>query len=147
MSQENSPNALNASTWAWAKALGIDDRSLAKKLAKTGLDVHTRKEFTASEVFGALIGELERAKIAEKLENVKLKKSKNLERKSALVKMADAQKLFTETLVIPVRQLLTSAPTTLDARVNPGDPAFARAALNAWVDESLKILTDNTPKK
>ncbi|MBL9174719.1 MAG: hypothetical protein JNL10_14370 [Verrucomicrobiales bacterium] len=63
------------------------------------------------------------------------------ERTEALVPMATARKVLADVLG-PLKSELLSAPATLAARCNPGDPLLARGVLEPWARGILTSAAD-----
>ncbi len=69
---------------------------------------------------------------------------KELERKQLegdLVTMEEARGVIRQFLG-PMRDILTTAPMALAARVNPADPELARMQLEQWSEDNLKRLRE-----
>lgn len=58
-----------------------------------------------------------------------------------LVTMDEAKSVIRQYLG-PMRDILTTAPMALAARVNPADPELARMQLETWSEDNLKRLHD-----
>lgn len=63
-----------------------------------------------------------------------------------VIRREDVQAYIIATFA-PVRERLVSAPGALCARVNPENPAHARAILVEWSDETLRHCREHTPEK
>lgn len=70
-----------------------------------------------------------------------LKELERREREKELVTMDEAKDVIRQYLG-PMREILTTAPMALAARVNPADPELARMQLETWSEDNLKRLHD-----
>ena len=131
---------IRATLSAWATSLAKEPRTLLRILHKAGFKTSPRQKITAADIFTALTqGELElkRRLLAAQAQE---KERENAEAERQLVRIRDVEKIITEKIIIPLRQLLISAPTTLDILTNPDHPDIARTALNQWRDQTLSQL-------
>lgn len=141
---------ITATIHAWANALGKDDVTITRALAKSGSPVTQKREsvsFARVRAAGMLddIGgqngadaALERLRTAQAIE----KEQDNRVRDEGLVEMGEVEKLLAENFTLPLRARLLDLPGTLDVRCNQQSPEVAHAALTQWVDETLKLLRD-----
>ena len=70
-----------------------------------------------------------------------LKELERKQREGELVTMEEARSVIRQYLG-PMRDILTTAPMALAARVNPADPELARMQLETWSEDNLKKLHD-----
>lgn len=140
MKRSQKSKAIEGTIGAWALALSVESRTVERRLTRAGNVVKPHAVFSAQQVLQAFMGELDEAKARTEIQRERTMRIKNDAREGQLVDIGEVEKLVSDTVIIPLRQLLLSAATTLDVRVNPADPAFARGKINEWVDESLKTL-------
>lgn len=128
---------------AWATSLGKEPRTLERALAKAGIEKPPpRQAIEARVIFQALASDEKQIKKALLEEDLKERQRENSEAAGELVRMADVEKLLAEKVIVPLRQLLMSAPSQLDTRCNPKNPELARKTIEAWRDDALKQLRD-----
>jgi hypothetical protein len=138
---------IEATLNAWSANLGIDSLTFERRLKKAGVTLPRKGELLSLQSVLPIISSDEQSEkkrlitaqaIAQEREN-KVEDENWFHRE-------DVEKLVTE-LLLPLRQHLISAPTTLDARCNPSEPLLARAAITSWRDEVFKQIQINLPKK
>jgi hypothetical protein len=76
----------------------------------------------------------------------KLDKQKFEERAGILVEYEKAMDILRSALM-PVRQWMLGLPSTLSARCNPSDPEHARQALEAAIEQGMRMLSDGEKAK
>jgi len=74
-------------------------------------------------------------------EEAKLIGLKRRKTEGELVTMQEARSVIRQYLG-PMRDILTTAPMALAARVNPADPELARMQLETWSEDSLRRLRE-----
>ena len=74
-------------------------------------------------------------------EQAKLIQLQRRKTEGELVTMEEARTVIRQYLG-PMRDILTTAPMALAARVNPADPELARMQLETWSEDNLKRLHD-----
>lgn len=110
----------------------MEPRTLERMLRREGIEVTPNRLYSIMEFRTAITGD----KHAAEVENLQLDaKRKAREEKEAigeLVKFEEMLQLFTNHLLIPLRQRLDSAKATNMARPE-------------WVDETIRFLRDSIP--
>jgi hypothetical protein len=129
----------------WAETLGIEPRTLGRRLTRAEIKVEPRQKLTAKQIFTALMGDKEAAQAREANARAEKLERENAEATDSLCKMEDVQKVMRETL-LPVRQRLMALPSEAAHLCNPTDPQFAQQALQGWVDRSLPLIRDGINK-
>lgn len=138
---------ISHSLQAWATALGVERRTLEVRIVKAGFRVPKKTgTLSAARVFHSMLGEadVEKRRLAA-AQATKIERE-NAAAAGELVAMVEVEKLLTELVVLPLRQALLAAPTTLDTLCNPADPEMARRAIQQWVDEVLQHCREQLPK-
>jgi len=126
---------------AWATSLGKEPRTLERLLVRAGLPKpHPRFTVTASAIFAALLGDEMALKRRLTLAQAEAQERENREAEGQLIRLVEVEKILSERVILPLRELLMAAPAALDTRCNPGAPELARLALTAWRDDALKTL-------
>jgi hypothetical protein len=128
---------------AFANELGRSPATVRSGLLRNGVDIkHGGTDgFTLKELIDALYGDETAARIAVDQERAEKLRLANAEARRELVPMGEAEAMIRSTL-LPVRDLLLSAPAVLAARVNPTDPEHARSQIQSWVDNGLKTIRE-----
>jgi hypothetical protein len=141
--------AIQHTMQAWATAMGIERRTLETRLMKSGYTEPLKKgqEIPFGVIYNCIMGD----EIAEKIRGMKLdnnqKEREEAEEIGELVRMDEVDKLISEHVVAPLRPWLISLPTRLDVRCNQEHPEIARTAIQQEVDEGLKLLREQLPRK
>lgn len=125
-----------------AAEFGVARPTLRTALLSTGCE-KLSGQYTTQEIHQALSGsgDKEKAQARESAARAAMLECKLLEKQRALVPMAEAIAVVNAHLR-PVREALLAAPDVLAARCNPGDPVLARAALEEWSLNQLRIAQD-----
>lgn len=87
----------------------------------------------------ALVGDLHAQRIRETRARADLLELERRQTEGELVTMNEARGVIRQYLG-PMRDILTTAPMALAARVNPADPELARMQLEQWSEDNLKKL-------
>ena len=69
----------------------------------------------------------------------------NAKERKQLVPLADIEAILTESF-LPIRQRFLALPSEMCNRCNPTDPQFARAALQEWADEAMRLIRVQLPQ-
>lgn len=89
----------------------------------------------------AMVGDLHAQRIRETRARADLLELERRQTEGELVTMTEASGVIRQYLG-PMRNILTTAPMALAARVNPADPELARMQLETWSEDNLKKLHD-----
>ena len=87
----------------------------------------------------AMVGDLHAQRIRETRARADLLELERRKTEGDLVTMEEARSVIRQYLG-PMRDILTTAPMALAARVNPADPELARMQLEQWSEDNLKKL-------
>ncbi len=87
----------------------------------------------------AMVGDLHAQRIRETRARADLLELERRQTEGELVTMNEARGVIRQYLG-PMRDILTTAPMALAARVNPADPELARMQLEQWSEDNLKKL-------
>jgi len=129
---------LNRAAQVWR----IDRRTLEKRLSAAGF---TGPRYTTQQVVDATYGEAARIAEREAAANATMAELRAKSMAEEFVDFAAVQKIIGE-IFLSYRQRLLSLPSEVCAKANPADPAFANAALQEWVDNSLRMLRGEIAK-
>lgn len=125
---------------SWATAAGMDRRTLETRLIKAGYRTPEKKggKIPFRKILVALVGDKE----AETVRNLKLeadrKEREEAEASGKLFPMGELDEWINNNYVVPMANILSSAPTTLDTRCNPEHPETARKVIEDWVEMAVK---------
>lgn len=89
----------------------------------------------------AMVGDLHAQRIRETRARADLLELERRQTEGELVTMNEARGVIRQYLG-PMRNILTTSPMALAARVNPADPELARMQLEQWSEDNLKKLHD-----
>lgn len=89
----------------------------------------------------AMVGDLHAQRIRETRARADLLELERRQTEGELVTMNEARGVIRQYLG-PMRDILTTAPMALAARVNPADPELARMQLETWSEDNMKRLHD-----
>lgn len=128
-----------------AKALGIDPKTMNKRLRDRGHEIGQNRKYTLAEIVAAYLGDLEAERIRETRANADLKELELRRESGELVSMDEVQSMMNK-VYLPMRQRLNALPSEMAAKTNPTDPEHARAQLNSWVDQALVLIREQLPK-
>jgi hypothetical protein len=142
----NGLNMIEHTLYAWANAGGIEVRTLERQLVKTGYTPKPRQKIPFKVIRAALAGDKAAAEIRLKEAQAADQERKNRIADDELVELKEVEQLLSVLVITPLRQALTSAPTTLDTLCNPTDPTQARDQLQQWVNDTLKMLPEKIGK-
>lgn len=142
-------STLNESTLAGL--VGVSTRAI-RQLGESGVIPHAvRGRYPTTETLRALFkhfrhrrdqrAELVTATVRDRNASAALKELERKAREKELVTMDEAKDVIRQYLG-PMREILTTAPMALAARVNPADPELARMQLETWSEDNLKRLHD-----
>ncbi len=142
-------STLNESTLAGL--VGVSTRAI-RQLGESGVIPHAvRGRYPTTETLRALFkhfrhrrdqrAELVTATVRDRNASAALKELERKQREGELVTMEEARSVIRQYLG-PMRDILTTAPMALAARVNPADPELARMQLETWSEDNLKKLHD-----
>ena len=128
---------------AFAKALGISAATVRSGLRRNDVEIPDRRSavFPLKVLIESIYGDETAVKIRVEQERAEKLRLANAETRRELVPMGEAEGMIRSAL-LPVRDLLLSAPAVLAARVNPTDPEHARAQIQAWVDSGLRSVRE-----
>lgn len=129
---------LSATVDAWAKALGIQNRTLKVRLTKAGIKTPAGAQITAREIFRALTDDagaertaLVKAKrIAQEFENRRMA--------GELVQIEISDKRVWQDILMPLKSELDLIGDKLAGLVNPENPAMAHRVLSEWSEQVLR---------
>ena len=93
----------------------------------------------------ALIGDLAEERIRKTRAEADILELDRSQRQKDLITMAEAEDVV-RSYLLPVRDLILSAPSALSARVNPSDPELARLQLEEWVEDGLRHVRESNSK-
>lgn len=89
----------------------------------------------------AMVGDLHAQRIRETRARADLLELERRKTEGELVTMEEARTVIRQYLG-PMRDILTTAPMALAARVNPADPELARMQLETWSEDNLRKLRE-----
>ena len=89
----------------------------------------------------AMVGDLHAQRIRETRARADLLELERRKTEGELVTMEEARTVIRQYLG-PMRDILTTAPMALAARVNPADPELARMQLETWSEDNMKRLRE-----
>jgi phage terminase Nu1 subunit (DNA packaging protein) len=133
-----------------ASVARLDKRTVQRRLQKSGIKVAAGTRYRLPDVFAALCAtDIDpahpEAMRAEKLRQTRaradLLELRKARETADLVPMCEAEAMVRSTL-LPIREMILSAPVVLAARVNPTDPEHARAQIQSWVDNGLRSVRE-----
>jgi phage terminase Nu1 subunit (DNA packaging protein) len=136
---------MNWSVHKAAVEFGVSRETIIRGLRRLDVEVGRRTTFTTKQIVSSIYGDADFERTRLLRADADIREMERLEKENDLVKLSEVEKMLVDYVAIPVRNLLISAPTTLDQRVNPADPELAREALQRWVDDSLKLLREKLP--
>lgn len=136
--------------WTIARAeteFGVAAATIRSGLIRDGVEVSKGRghTFTTRQIYSALASDDRAARTAKTIKETALLSLEIEEKSGRLVEMAEAEKLIRDILV-PIREVMLSAPALLAARVNPTDPDLARGQLEQWVDDKLRSVREAEKK-
>jgi hypothetical protein len=124
------------SVTAWAAELGMDYKTLRKRLIQSGVEIRQAHKFTIGQIFRAWTGDKEAAQAREANARAELLENKLRLEREQIFTGDQFDKMFNE-LVMPLRARLLAMPAECAVLCNPTDPQFARLALDSWVRDNL----------
>ncbi len=89
----------------------------------------------------AMVGDLHAQRIRETRARADLLELERRKTEGELVTMEEARNVIRQYLG-PMRDILTTAPMALAARVNPADPELARMQLEQWSEDNMRKLRE-----
>lgn len=89
----------------------------------------------------AMVGDLHAQRIRETRARADLLELERRQTEGELVTMEEARNVIRQYLG-PMRDILTTAPMALAARVNPADPELARMQLEQWSEDNMRKLRE-----
>jgi len=89
----------------------------------------------------AMVGDLHAQRIRETRARADLLELERRKTEGDLVTMEEARSVIRQYLG-PMRDILTTAPMALAARVNPADPELARMQLEQWSEDNMRKLRE-----
>ena len=89
----------------------------------------------------AMVGDLHAQRIRETRARADLLELERRQTEGELVTMNEARGVIRQYLG-PMRDILTTAPMALAARVNPADPELARMQLEQWSEDNMRKLRE-----
>jgi hypothetical protein len=127
--------SLNRAAAEW----NVDRRTLQKALEGIGVTVGRRTRYHTQEICKALFGDQERVKLRLLRAQADIQERKNAEAMRELVPIRELEEFLMGTLP-PIRQRLLALPAEAAGKVNPSDPALAKAELERWLDMTLALM-------
>ena len=126
---------------AWAKAIAVQERTLAIRLTKAGFK--NNGLISAKEIIDAMCGEKDASII--RLNDAKAKQLEQKEkiRDEVLVELPVAERELWGNLLGPLKQEMDAMPDKLAPLVNPESPASAKKLLFEWTENTKKKLIKN----
>lgn len=131
---------IEATLNAWATELGFDRETVSRRLLKSGYEMPAKGwgKVPAKKIWRAMVGDDPTGK--RRLNDAQ---SEKIERENAiaegrLIAAEDLEPWLIQNYIAPMTTLLSSAATTLDTRCNPASPETARAAIEDWIENTLK---------
>lgn len=134
--------------WTLLKAsveFGVTRETIRRGLTKNSIEVKPNKRYTTREIHSALSGDIDQARARDLMASAISRERENRIADSELIPLAD-NLAWQERVLLPFRQRLLALPGVMSQRCNPTDPAFAQAALETWVKETLPILREEVAK-
>ena len=141
------PKSISATLSAWATELGMESRTLARKLSQASITYSAHGKIRAKKIVIAAAGDnaVERARLLKAQADAQEHENKiNDER---WVQISEVEEMITNLYVLPLRQRLLAFPNEHDAKCNPHDPQLANTVLTQAIDELLKLCLEKLPEK
>ncbi len=129
----------------WSQNIGIDAKTLTRRLVKANVKFKPHDTIGAKDVFTAITGDIHSARARECTARAELLELKKTEQEGRTIDVEDMHKVLRD-ILLPVRQRLLALPSEAAHLCNPADTQFARAALLEWVDRSLPIIREEARK-
>ena len=124
--------------YTWSLALAMEPKTLETKLMKARIEWKKAESISALNIFNAMFGDEQ----YEKVRNLKLdanqKEREEQKELGNLFPMQELEPWLLNNYILPMRQILEGVATGLDTRCNPEHPEIARAALNEWIEKTVK---------
>ena len=126
---------LTATVDRWAKAIGIQHRTLQIKLTKAGIMVEPHGLLSARQVFTAMQGDgaAERTRLVTAKADAQ--EMENRRRDGELVEIAVANRMMWGDILMPLRTELDMVGENLAALVNPDNVELATKFLIKWAEQ------------
>ena len=123
----------------WAKAWGIEHRTLQRKLAAAGYTIKPKEKVPLIAFGNAILGEKAAAEVRLKTAQAADQERKNRIADGETITLA-ANLAWQDKVLMPIRQRLLSMSGTVAHLCNPTDPVHAAATIDRWVNETLSML-------
>jgi hypothetical protein len=133
------------SVTAWAHELGMDYKTLKKRLIQAGWEIKQARKFKVGEIFRAWTGDKEAAQAREANARAELLENKLRIESGQIFTGEQFDTMFNE-LVMPMRSRLLAMPAECAVNCNPSDPQFARVALESWVRDNIPKMREAVKK-
>ena len=122
-----------------AKEFHSTPETIRRRLRAAEITHTEGKRYSIYVLHTALVGDLHAQRIRETRARADLLELERRKTEGDLVTMEEARSVIRQYLG-PMRDILTTAPMALAARVNPADPELARMQLEQWSEDNLKKL-------
>ena len=122
-----------------AKEFHSTPETIRRRLRAAEITHTEGKRYSIYVLHTALVGDLHAQRIRETRARADLLELERRKTEGELVTMEEARNVIRQYLG-PMRDILTTAPMALAARVNPADPELARMQLEQWSEDNLKKL-------
>ncbi len=122
-----------------AKEFHSTPETIRRRLRAAEITHTEGKRYSIYVLHTALVGDLHAQRIRETRARADLLELERRQTEGELVTMNEARGVIRQYLG-PMRDILTTAPMALAARVNPADPELARMQLEQWSEDNLKKL-------
>lgn len=136
---------IEATTYIWARELGVSIPTLRMRLRQLDIDLEAGQKFGARIIYQAMTGGLQQARAREANARAELAELAAAEKRKDLVPKADAHRAISNAL-LAVRQRILALPSEAAHNCNEVDPEHARKALQDWVEISMPMMRGNLQK-
>jgi DNA-binding transcriptional MerR regulator len=136
---------IEATTYIWARELGVSIATLRMRLRQLDIDLEAGQKFGARIIYQAMTGGLQQARAREANARAEVAELEAAKMREDLKPVADLLASLRNTL-LPIRQRLLALPSEAAHNCNPADPEHARRALQDWLDISLAIIQTEQSK-
>ncbi len=124
-----------------AKEFHSTPETIRRRLRAAEITHTEGKRYSIYVLHTALVGDLHAQRIRETRARADLLELERRKTEGELVTMEEARNVIRQYLG-PMRDILTTAPMALAARVNPADPELARMQLEQWSEDNMRKLRE-----